>query len=355
MKKILYIAREPQALLSGGASVDSRNLRTLKSIYGNGNVVVEYLPKSTLKSVALSLLTLSSYGVNYIREKKILQSRRLNNCQLIFIEGSFTGNLVYQLSMQGCKVILHMHNIEAKLYRSRLNYEKGLIPWLRYAFIRYNEKLSVKYAAAIINLNQRDSEDMLELYNRKADIILPITFPKRQHDNDSIGVGDYLLFVGSDFFPNIEGLIWFIKNVAPYVKTIIKVVGSCCNNPMLQAIKLPSNVKLVGYVNNLSTYYSYASAIIAPIFSGSGMKTKTIEAMSFGKTIIGTNEAFVGIESSEHSNSIGFRCNTAEEFIDAINKFDQNRINPMTLKVFENTFTDDVFRVKLRQFLTTID
>ena len=67
--KILYIAREPQKELSGGASVDKRNLSILQELYGKSNVIIEYLPKTTMKNVILSLLTLSSYGVTSTREK----------------------------------------------------------------------------------------------------------------------------------------------------------------------------------------------------------------------------------------------------------------------------------------------
>jgi hypothetical protein len=73
-------------------------------------------------------------------------------------------------------------------------------------------------------------------------------------------------------------------------------VGACCENPTLAYKTIPSNVKLDGYVNDLSSYYKSAVAVVAPIFKGSGMKTKVIEAMSYGKSIIGTDEAFQGIE-----------------------------------------------------------
>jgi len=46
------------------------------------------------------------------------------------------------------------------------------------------------------------------------------------------------------------------------------------------------------------------------------MKTKTIEAMMFRKTIVGTSEAFSGIENPEE---IGYICNTTNQFIDILN------------------------------------
>lgn len=351
-RNLLYIAREPQVLNSGGSSVDQRNLRVLREIFGEENVTVEYLPKTTLRSVMLSLLTLSSYGVSRKQEKKILQLQKENHYSLVFIEGSFCGRLVSELTMLRCKIVIHMHNVEAKLYEERLSSEKGIIPFLRYKFIKFNESLSMKHAFAVINLNDRDSADMFEIYNRKADIILPITFPNRHITTDIQKSGNYLLFVGSDFFPNIEGIIWFIKNVAPYINTTLKIIGGCCKNPLVQSTPLPNNVELVGYVDDLSTYYLNASAIIAPIFKGSGMKTKTIEAMSFGKTIIGTDEAFVGIDNPD--KIIGAKCNTAKEFIDAINNLDNKTVNVNTLNAFNASYTDEVFKTKLTDFLNSV-
>lgn len=350
--KVLYIAREPQKILSGGASVEKRNLSTLQSLYGDSNVIVEYLPRANLRRAALSLATLSSYGVSRKQEKLILQSQERYECKLVFIEGSLWGHIVYELSKRGCKVVVHMHNIETELYKDRLKKEKGIVSHIRYYFVKFNERLSVRHASSIITLNQRDYDDMLNIYGRKADIILPITFPERKIQYSLDEIGNFLLFVGSDFFPNIEGIIWFIKNVAKNIKIKIKIVGGCCKNTLLKDMVLPENVELIGYVDDLDYYYSKAAAVIAPIFKGSGMKTKTIEAMSYGKTIIGTGEAFVGIENK--ANSIGFICNTTDEFIRAISNFDRKLVNPYTLKSFKTSFTNNVFKNKLELFLNNI-
>ena len=115
--KVLYIAREPQKILSGGVSVEKRNLSILQSLYGDSNVIVEYLPRTNLRRAALSLATLSSYGVSRKQEKTILQSQERYKCKLVFIEGSLWGHIVYELSKRECKVVVHMHNIEAELYK----------------------------------------------------------------------------------------------------------------------------------------------------------------------------------------------------------------------------------------------
>ena len=47
-------------------------------------------------------------------------------------------------------------------------------------------------------------------------------------------------------------------------------------------------------LDDLGEYYRNCDVVIAPIFEGSGMKTKTTEALMWGKYIIGTNESFCG-------------------------------------------------------------
>lgn len=56
--------------------------------------------------------------------------------------------------------------------------------------------------------------------------------------------------------------------------------------------------------------------MIAPIFDGSGMKTKVAEALMYGKKIIGTPEAFSGYEGV--ADQAGWVCATANEFVAAI-------------------------------------
>ena len=158
-----------------------------------------------------------------------------------------------------------------------------------------------------------------------------------------------LLICWVKLFPNIEGLNWFLKHVAPYIDMDIRIVGACCKNPAFHNRILPDNVYLEGYVDNIARYYINADAVIAPIFSGSGMKTKTIEAMSYGKTIFGTNEAFAGIECDY--DKIGGLCNTAEEFIRCLASSISRHPNSYTLQLFRTSYTDAVFTSRLKQLI----
>ena len=79
---------------------------------------------------------------------------------------------------------------------------------------------------------------------------------------------------------------------------------------------LPDRVEVVGGVDDLGKWYRRARFAVAPIFDGSGMKTKVAEALMHGKRIVGTPAAFVGYEAA--LPSAGWICRDSSEFIKAI-------------------------------------
>lgn len=356
MKQIIYVAREVLDESFGGSVVAQRNLKALQSIFGEENVVEFRTPKTSMHNVLPSMLRLGSYGIPLELENHICDYQRKNKVEYAFIEGSMASTLVKKLSRQGCKVAVFAHNVEKNLYRQRHLKEKTPLSWVRYHYVRLNEGVTARHATYIISLNERDAEGFISEYGRKPDLILPITFPN--HSDSCVDAPHegrpYLLFVGSDFFPNVEGIRWFIENVAPHVGRFrICVVGGCCKNEAVAAMALPTNVELSGYVDNLNSYYRDASAVIAPIFSGSGMKTKTIEALSYGKTVFGTPEAFAGVKAD--FSKLGGMCETAEEFINRINAYDGGRINPYSLELFRSNFSDESFLKGLKSIFSDTD
>lgn len=76
------------------------------------------------------------------------------------------------------------------------------------------------------------------------------------------------------------------------------------------------NISIVGAVDDLAHCYAGACCVVAPIFEGSGMKTKVAEALMFGKRIIGTSEAFSGYGPA--IAAAGWRAEDANGFLSAI-------------------------------------
>jgi glycosyltransferase involved in cell wall biosynthesis len=296
--KILYVARDLGTVKNGANQVMMRNLNCLRTIAGEDNVKVFHLPKASLRNVMGSFARLGSYGVPKKLESELKTTVRDLHPDVVFIESSSNGSLFKILKSEKCVTVCFAHNVDTILAKQEIQSRNPIISLPKYLLTSYNEKVTVKYADKIICLNDRDSKNFKQMFDREGDVILPITFPNRKIDLESTSTNENksFLFVGSDFFPNVEGIKWFIENVAPKVTANFRIVGACCGNSQLTSLQLPDNVKLIGYADDLDQEYADATGVIAPIFKGSGMKTKTIEALSYGKFIYGTSEAFEGIK-----------------------------------------------------------
>ena len=350
--KILYVRIDLERG-NGGYFVCARNLRALRKIAGTDEVDVVLIPRMTMRSVGLSLFRLGSYGVSCGLEQRIVEQAVGGGYDFVFLEGTLFGTLVRKLRKRGVATVVFAHNVDSELYRQRYEGHRSLVTAIQYRFVFYNERLSVRHAAGLIVLNLRDAEGMERRFGRKPDAILPITCPEVPLEGAAKCFSrPYCLFVGSDFFPNVEGIKWFITRVAPRIAYDVRVVGSCCKNPALAGLSLPDNVYLEGFVDDLSAYYRGAAFVVAPIFSGSGMKTKTVEAMSYGKSIVGTDEAFVGIDCDYAR--IGGLCRNADEFVRCIESQRVELRNPYTEELFNNGFTDLIFEQRLENFLSII-
>lgn len=133
--------------------------------------------------------------------------------------------------------------------------------------------------------------------NRKPTTVVPIG-----NEDHKISVinkfNENAIIVGKmSYPPNIEGVIWFVKNVWPLVtkkcgSAKLFIVGK---DPADSIRELESNsVQVTGTVDSVEPYYRNASVAIVPLFSGGGVKTKLIEATSYNIPTVCTKFGAVG-------------------------------------------------------------
>lgn len=348
--KALFITRElPENGGGGDTVVASRNRDFLRR---TGLQIDEVqIPRADLKTSVRNVLLHESYGNTPEIHREI--KRRLNSGEYAFawVDGSIYGCYLRDCNRAGVPTICFYHNIEGEYFAAKAAASGSIIDRIKVPFFRRNEKYASDLAAMRILLNERDAAQLEAIYGKKGDMILPTTF-------DSLGEeylrsldspqDHYLLFVGSNFWANQEGLEWFFKEVAPHINYKIKIVGSIAKH--FEGKDLPDNVLLVGWVDDLDSYYANADAIISPILSGSGTKTKTIEALRYGKAIVGSEEALTGVPRDSF-NQIGRLCSSPQEYIDYINSAKFSKINKGSLEVFEKYFSSERVYNKLKEQL----
>ncbi|MGK7940281.1 MAG: glycosyltransferase [Crocosphaera sp.] len=152
----------------------------------------------------------------------------------------------------------------------------------------------------------------------------------------------FSLFVGSRHTPNIEA----VKNIQQIAKEFTHhypdlscqfvIVGSCWEP------EETNNFIALGKVSDqdLLRLYHDAALIVSPILSGTGTSLKTVEAMAYGKVLLGTTIAFRGypVESGKE----GIICDRLDEYAHLIakliNDVDKQQEMEENAKVFAKNY-----------------
>ena len=129
-----------------------------------------------------------------------------------------------------------------------------------------------------------------------------------------------LCFIGSlDWRPNTEGLDWFLQEVWPsmnikFPNVKLHIAGR--NTPQnIQDLQL-QNVVVHGEVESAIDFLGEHSALVVPLFSGSGMRVKILEGMALGNVVITTKLGLEGIDAA-HGKEVLIADDT-EEFIKCV-------------------------------------
>lgn len=353
---------------NGGGMCGKRNFDVLSKIAGSNSIYLctlssekVLLQDSLRKYIEItSNLVLNYFNYMCLRARYSKRNESeiivyINNVKpdIIFFDGTTFGNIANKIDKK-IKTVAFFHNIE-KNYSWNCVLHKNPLCILKFFSDWYNEYSLIKKANKVICLNERDKNAIYTIYKRKADLVWPITFYDLfNKKNLELKRSNTILFVGSYFPPNVDGIRWFAKNVMTNLKCKLIVVGK--EMEILKSEIQCKNIEVIGTVDNLEMYYYKADAVIMPIFYGDGMKVKTAESLMYGKTIFATNEALEGYDV-EGVDGI-YRCNNQEEFIHNIKYFynlpNSNNYNVNTRKIFLEKYETNIKHEEINQFLKAL-
>lgn len=342
MSKLLYIGHFIDKPSTGGEICCKNNQYVLKNIFTT-DFFMYSLPNESIAEICLNKLFLLYPGLQLFNFKKIYRTIKEVLPEFVFIETAQYGALVKGIKKRfpHIKIITFFHNIEiayAKSYFSILKPKS----WYFYILTKYNEYFSICYSDFCMTINKSDSQIMEKLYKRKADCIFPFSIKNllKEVDIDVLEKNKTMiqkhncLFVGSNFFGNTDGLKWFIENVLPKTEIHLTIVG----NGMSKAFSNSDRITVFDFVEDLSVFYKEADFVLLPIISGGGMKTKTADALMYGKAIIATSEVFSGYQI-DNLHGI-YVCNNSEEFVNAIEKIYSDNIYDFNYEI-HNRFLEN--------------
>ena len=247
---------------------------------------------------------------------------RRENVRHAFVDGSNLGGFVLALKRQlkHVEVTSFFHNVEARFFWGALSTAKTPRALVVFLANFLAERKASRLSDKRICLSERDSRLLKYLYGMGATHIAPIALEDKLPDATIapllVAAEPFALFVGGSFYANRDGIAWFVQHVATRVDIKTCVVGKGMEEMRAQ-LEIPGRVEVIGSVDSLAEWYRRARFVIAPIFDGSGMKTKVAEALMHGKKVVGTPEAFSGYEIV--AARAGWCCSSPSEFVFAIN------------------------------------
>jgi glycosyltransferase involved in cell wall biosynthesis len=264
----------------------------------------------------------------------------------LFLDSSNFGRIAKKSrkKFKSIKVVTFFHNVEY-LYALSVMKASGFFYLPSFMASWHNETLAVKFSNVIIAINERDRAVIEQKYHTAVSGLLPPCFPDYvipENDKSAlISKPLNVLFLGSWFHANIAGIKWFITKVLPFADIRLVIAGRGMEK-IKEIFPLSNKLYVIGTMQNTEEIYRKADCVVNPVFIGSGMKIKTGEALRYGRTVVGTREAFTGYNITNGKE--GFICETADDFILAFDKIMKNqkmRANIASYNYFREYLTVD--------------
>ena len=223
-----------------------------------------------------------------------------------------------------------------------------------YKNIKREELDALKYCDIVCPHNKKDEKLLMEdgIPSGKIHPIVP-------YFDDYSGiirrpVQNRIMFYGAMARPeNYLSAMWFIEHVMPALKkdgVEFVIVGS--NPPELLKLAAEkyngnaenSKITVTGFVPEVDDYFATSMFLVAPLVLGAEIKVKIIEAMSAGMPVLTNDIGIEGIDAEDGRDYI--RCTAPGDYINAIHKILEGRIDVQVLSENAGKFIKDNFNLE---------
>ncbi|MCB7091784.1 glycosyltransferase family 4 protein [Enterocloster bolteae] len=278
------------------------------------------------KSLFMPYSVASRYRQDIVNELNQLVEEKKIDIVIVDFPNMVKNVVAIKRSNPTLVITINQHNVEYIRMRD-MKHVKSISGIKRLAYYlesfrleRYERKI---YKSNIFSGITFFSEEDYKFFEKKINtgnaILKTIPLGANDYNQEISGLNSKtLLFVGRlDYIaiPNIEAIIWFVKNVFPKVLQIVPdakliIAGS---NPEEKILNMAnSNITIIPNFSSMKELYALANIVILPLLSGGGVKGKLLEAVAFRKHIITTDH---GVEGTAFQNQKHLSlCNDSDTF-----------------------------------------
>ena len=259
--------------------------------------------------------------------EKLYQVINAERPEIIQLEGPYLDYLIHPIrEISKAKISFRAHNIEHEIWKRRADQSKN--PLTRYYFkilsarILKVERSIISRVDLFVPISGHDLENFRKMGLSCPFKVSPAGLDITSYPNPSPFSLISLFFIGAlDWGPNTEGLDWFLTNVwnritKRHPEIEFHIAG---RNP--HYFKRKKEIRAVfihGEVDDAYAFINNYSAMIVPLFSGSGIRVKILEGMLLGRTVITTPVGAEGLDVTANKDIL--IAGNADEFISHIEK-----------------------------------
>jgi len=288
--------------------------------------------RNTAKLLLKNIFSKMSYNMQkYINDdmkhaiEEILNNKQIDIVYMDHLHMAYYSDIIRR--RKGTTILLRQHNVESQIMERVYKKEGNLIKrlFLLYQFIKlrnYERNITGRFDRVYM-ITKEDQELMHKLNPETNLALLPAgvdtekyyPLPKSSQGNEPI-----ITFLGSlSWYPNIDGLRWFVNNVFPKVikgipNVKLYIVGKDPSSELLKyKTSYPNNIVITGYVEDERPYIAQSDVFIVPLFIGGGMRIKILNALAMRMPVISTSIGAEGIDTTDGAICI---ADTAEHFLE---------------------------------------
>jgi len=261
-----------------------------------------------------NLFTDKSYNIerffSYEFEEAIAQNLSAEKFDVVFLEGIYLMRYIDVIRKNThAKVVLRLHNVEyiiwERLARETTNPIKRFYLNLLVKRLKHFELSNINHADSVIAVSKEDEDLFKNNGLTKPSVTIPIGYDLVRNENVDFSKekSNSVCFIGSmDWMPNYEGIQWFLSDVWKLITAQIPnaqffLAGRSFPDTLLNWKQ--KGVKVLGEIDDAQAFILSNPVFVVPLFAGSGMRVKVIEAMALGRAVVAT---YIGAESIHYTD-----------------------------------------------------
>ena len=281
---------------------------------------------------------------------RLFRRKKVRYC---IIHQHFIGLLLKPvLSLLGIPLLIYVQNIEFQRFRSMGKWWWRLIYW--------SEKIMYRKADFLLFISPDDLETGKQIFELPESRCLLIPYGTyllrppgtgrkcrdriiqrhRLHPDSFL-----LLFFGAQsYLPNLEAVERIALKIEPRLreKAAFPFRFLICGGGLPKShdnLKERPNMEFLGFVDDLEEYILAADLVINPVVSGGGVKTKIIESVALGKTVLSSRSGAAGMDTAAAGAKLQLTDDQDEEaWAEAIIQLKERSPLPETPPAFYQTY-----------------